>query len=44
MATIGSLIGRVLRNPADETTLSAVRAEVRELCLAFDPYPGGPAL
>jgi len=44
MATIGSLIGQVLRNPADEVTISTVRAEVRELCLAFDPYPGGPAL
>jgi glycine hydroxymethyltransferase len=44
MAAIGSLIGRVLRSPADDSTISAVRAEVRELCLAFDPYPGGPAL
>ncbi|HEY5274376.1 MAG TPA: serine hydroxymethyltransferase [Acidimicrobiales bacterium] len=44
MAMIGSLIGRVLRAPGDEATISTVRTEVRELCLAFDPYPGGPAL
>jgi glycine hydroxymethyltransferase len=43
MATIGSLIGRVLRNPGDGATIYTVRGEVRELCLAFDPYPGGPA-
>jgi glycine hydroxymethyltransferase len=44
MTTIGSLIGRVLRSPADEATIATVRAEVRELCKAFDPYPSGPAL
>jgi glycine hydroxymethyltransferase len=44
MSTIGSLLARVLRNPADEATITTVRAEVRELCKAFDPYPGGPAL
>jgi glycine hydroxymethyltransferase len=44
MSVIGSLIGRVLRSPADEATIATVRAEVRELCKAFDPYPGGPAL
>src|SRR5665213_3585605 len=38
MAMIGSLIGRVLRAPGDEATISTVRTEVRELCLAFDPY------
>lgn len=44
MSMIGSLIGRVLRSPSDESTIATVRAEVRELCKAFDPYPGGPAL
>jgi glycine/serine hydroxymethyltransferase len=44
MSAIGALIGRVLRSPSDEETIATVRAEVRELCKAFDPYPGGPAL
>jgi glycine hydroxymethyltransferase len=36
---IGSLIGRTLRGRDDEATVAAVRAEVRELCAAFPPYP-----
>jgi glycine hydroxymethyltransferase len=40
MATIGALIGRVLRAPEDGAVAAAVRAEVRDLCAAFDPYPG----
>jgi len=40
MARIGALIGRTLRERADEAAVAAVRAEVRELCLAFPPYPG----
>lgn len=39
MATIGSLIGRVLRDHENESVLSAVCEEVRLLCSAFDPYP-----
>jgi glycine hydroxymethyltransferase len=39
MATIGQLMGRVLRAPDDEAVIAAVRAEVRELCARFDPYP-----
>lgn len=39
MARIGSMIGRVLRSPSDESTIDAVREEVRQLCAAFDPYP-----
>ena len=38
-AAIGALIGRTLRSRDDEQALSAVRAEVRELCAAFPPYP-----
>jgi glycine hydroxymethyltransferase len=40
MSRIGALIGRTLRERADESALAAIRAEVRELCLAFPPYPG----
>jgi len=40
MARIGGLIGRTLRERSDEASIAAVRAEVRELCLAFPPYPG----
>jgi len=40
MARIGALIGRTLRERADDDAVAAVRAEVRELCLAFPPYPG----
>jgi len=39
MARIGALIGRTLRARADDAAVAAVRAEVRELCLAFPPYP-----
>ncbi|MHB8681309.1 MAG: serine hydroxymethyltransferase [Acidimicrobiales bacterium] len=39
MAQIASLIGRALRGRDDEGELGAVRAEVRELCAAFPPYP-----
>ena len=39
MAMIGTLIGRVLRAPADEAVIASVRGEVRELCTKFDPYP-----
>jgi glycine hydroxymethyltransferase len=38
-ATIGTLIGRTLRQRDDEQALAAIRAEVRELCAAFPPYP-----
>ncbi len=38
-ATIGTLIGRTLRQREDEQALAAIRAEVRELCAAFPPYP-----
>jgi glycine hydroxymethyltransferase len=38
MATIASLIGRVLRESEDESAVAAVRAEVARLCGAFDPY------
>jgi glycine hydroxymethyltransferase len=39
MGRIGVLIGRTLRHRDDEAVLSAVRAEVRELCAGFPPYP-----
>jgi glycine hydroxymethyltransferase len=39
MARIGGLIGRTLRERGDDSSVAAVRAEVRELCLAFPPYP-----
>ncbi len=39
MARIGGLIGRTLRQRGDETAIAAVRAEVRELCAKFPPYP-----
>ncbi len=39
MARIGALIGRTLRERADEASVASIRAEVRELCLAFPPYP-----
>jgi glycine hydroxymethyltransferase len=41
MAEIASLIARTLRGREDEELLSKVRAEVNELCAAFDPYPDG---
>ena len=40
MTRIGGLIGRTLRQRSDDAAIAAVRAEVRELCLAFPPYPG----
>jgi glycine hydroxymethyltransferase len=39
MATIGTLIHRVLVGREDEGELAEVRAEVRELCAKFEPYP-----
>jgi glycine hydroxymethyltransferase len=39
MVEIASLIGRVLREPADEGTGRAVRDEVAVLCSKFTPYP-----
>jgi glycine hydroxymethyltransferase len=39
MRTIGALIGRTLRRRDDDGALRQVRAEVRDLCAAFPPYP-----
>ena len=39
MEQIATLITRVLRNPADEAELAAVREDVRTLCSKFTPYP-----
>jgi len=39
MARIGALIGRALRQRADESALREVRGEVLELCDGFPPYP-----
>ena len=39
MARIGGLIGRTLRERGDEAAVAAIRAEVRELCAGFPPYP-----
>ena len=39
MARIAGLIGRTLRGRAEQTEVASVRAEVRELCAAFPPYP-----
>ena len=39
MARIAGLIGRTLRRRGDDATVTAVRAEVAELCAAFPPYP-----
>jgi len=39
MATIGSLIHRVLVGRQDEAELAAVREEVLDLCSRFVPYP-----
>ena len=38
MATVASLIVRVLDAPADEASLARVRSEVRELCAQFPMY------
>jgi glycine hydroxymethyltransferase len=40
MTRIGALIGRTLRQRSDDGAVAAVRAEVRELCAGFPPYPG----
>jgi glycine/serine hydroxymethyltransferase len=37
--TIGALIARTLRSREDDEDLGRIRAEVRELCAAFPPYP-----
>ena len=39
MVVIAALIARVLRDPQDSAEVSAVRAEVAELCSGFTPYP-----
>jgi hypothetical protein len=39
MGTIGDLIHRTLSGRTDEAEIAAVRAEVRELCGRFVPYP-----
>ncbi len=39
MGEIARLMGRVLRNPADEAESAAVRDEVAVLCSKFTPYP-----
>jgi glycine hydroxymethyltransferase len=39
MRTVGALIGRTLRSREDDRALAQVRAEVRELCAGFPPYP-----
>ncbi len=39
MALIAEFITRVLRDPADEATLAAVRQDVATLCSKFTPYP-----
>ncbi len=39
MTRIGGLIGRTLRGRSDDAVLASVRAEVRELCAGFPPYP-----
>ena len=40
MARVGALIGRTLRGRADDGVVATIRAEVRELCAGFPPYPG----
>jgi len=39
MARIGALLGRTLRERGDEAAVASIRAEVRELCAGFPPYP-----
>ncbi len=39
MALIARLVGKTLRSRNDEQVITAVRAEVAELCAAFPPYP-----
>jgi glycine hydroxymethyltransferase len=40
MRTIAALIGRTLRQRDDDAAVTAVRAEVADLCARFEPYPG----
>ncbi|MGH8987553.1 MAG: serine hydroxymethyltransferase [Acidimicrobiales bacterium] len=40
MSQIAQLISRTLRSRGDEAEVASVRAEVRELCAEFPPYPG----
>ena len=37
-ATVAALMARALRAREDETVIAQVRAEVGELCTAFNPY------
>ena len=39
MRDIASMIGRVLRDPADEAVASEVRDQTNRLCSKFTPYP-----
>ena len=39
MRTIGTLIGRTLRSRDDDQAIAAIRAEARDLCAGFPPYP-----
>jgi glycine hydroxymethyltransferase len=39
MATVASLIDRVLRGRDDESAVASVRDEVAALCSKFEPYP-----
>ncbi len=39
MARIAALLGRTLRDRADEPAVARVRGEVAELCAGFPPYP-----
>jgi glycine hydroxymethyltransferase len=39
MGTIAGFIGRVLREPGNDTELAVVRDEVATLCSKFTPYP-----
>ncbi len=40
MGALSALLARALRERDDEVALAKVRGEVRDLCAAFDPYPG----
>ena len=39
MAVIAELIGRTLKQRTDADAVAKVRAEVKELCAKFPPYP-----
>jgi len=43
MRRIGHLIGRVLRDPADERVIAAARGEVTEMCRSFPLYASADA-